>query len=53
MKKLHKRFPKYNWAQNKGYSTPEHRSAIETYGICTYHRKSFKLIPDSQLELFE
>ena len=35
--------PQYNWAQNKGYPTAEHRSAIMKYGICSYHRKSFNL----------
>jgi ribonuclease HII len=53
MKRLHKKYPKYNWAQNKGYSTPEHRNAIETHGICTYHRKSFRLFGEDQVELFD
>jgi ribonuclease HII len=51
MKKLHKEFPHYNWKQNKGYGTEEHRNAIQSHGICRYHRKSFRLSPD-QLELF-
>jgi ribonuclease HII len=51
MKKLHKEFPFYNWKQNKGYGTEEHRNAIQVYGICKYHRKSFRLMPE-QLNLF-
>lgn len=46
MEKIHEEFPMYNWKQNKGYPTKEHRAAIEKYGITKYHRKSFKLLPD-------
>jgi ribonuclease HII len=50
MQELHEKFPHYNWKQNKAYATLEHRNAIEQYGMCEFHRKSFKLLPD-QLEL--
>lgn len=50
MAKLHEEFPVYNWKQNKGYPTPEHRDAIRQYGVTPYHRTSFRLLPD-QLEL--
>ena len=50
MEKIHEEFPMYNWKQNKGYPTKEHREAINQYGITKYHRKSFKLVPD-QLKL--
>lgn len=46
MDKIHKEFPMYNWKQNKGYPTKEHRAAIEKYGITKYHRKSFRLLPE-------
>lgn len=46
MEKIHKEFPMYNWKQNKGYPTKEHRAAIEKYGITKYHRKSFRLLPE-------
>lgn len=46
MEKIHEEFPMYNWKQNKGYPTREHRAAIEKYGATAYHRKSFKLLPD-------
>ncbi|OQY92481.1 MAG: ribonuclease HII [Sphingobacteriales bacterium UTBCD1] len=42
MKKLHTEFPQYGWYRNKGYGTIEHRKAIEQYGLCKYHRKSFR-----------
>ena len=45
MEKIHLEFPMYNWKQNKGYGTAEHRAAIIKYGITKYHRLSFKLYP--------
>lgn len=50
MNKIHEEFPMYNWKQNKGYPTKEHREAIRIYGPTKYHRMSFKLLPD-QLQL--
>jgi len=44
MIQIHEEFPMYNWKQNKGYPTKEHREAIKKYGPSKYHRKSFKLI---------
>lgn len=46
MERIHEEFPMYNWKQNKGYPTKEHRAAIRTYGITKYHRKSFRLLPE-------
>jgi len=51
MKQLHEEFPQYNWAQNKGYATREHQLALEQYGPCKFHRKSFRL-DYSQPDLF-
>jgi ribonuclease HII len=48
MMKLHNEFPWYKWDTNKGYGTVAHRKAIEEFGLCTYHRKSFKLLPRDQ-----
>ncbi|WP_037316792.1 ribonuclease HII [Salegentibacter sp. Hel_I_6] len=50
MENIHLEFPVYNWKQNKGYPTKEHRAAIREYGSTPYHRKSFKLLPE-QLKL--
>jgi len=50
MDAIHEEYPMYNWKQNKGYPTAEHREAIKKYGITKYHRKSFKLLPE-QLSL--
>lgn len=48
---LHKKFPHYGWDNNKGYGTLVHRKAIEEFGQCKYHRKSFKL-KSMQADLF-
>lgn len=50
MNKIHEEFPMYNWKQNKGYPTKEHREAIRKYGTTKYHRMSFRLLPE-QLEI--
>jgi len=50
MEKIHEEYPAYNWKQNKGYPTKEHRKAIQEFGITKYHRKTFKLLP-TQLKL--
>jgi ribonuclease HII len=50
MAKIHEEFPMYNWKQNKGYPTKEHREAIRKYGATKYHRMSFRLLPE-QLSL--
>lgn len=50
MNQIHEEFPMYNWKQNKGYPTKEHREAIRKYGTTKYHRMSFRLLPE-QLEI--
>src|SRR5690554_3593425 len=45
MRGLHKHFPHYNWKQNKGYPTQEHREAIISHGTTIFHRRSFRLLP--------
>lgn len=42
MERLAARFPRYCWAQNKGYPTEAHRAAIATYGLTAHHRKTFR-----------
>ena len=43
---IHEEFPMYNWKQNKGYPTKEHREAIRKYGVTKYHRMSFRLLDE-------
>ena len=52
MKELHRKFPKYNWASNKGYATREHQEALDQYGPCKFHRKTFRL-SYNEPELFD
>jgi ribonuclease HII len=45
MQKLHFEFPEYGWDKNKGYGTLMHRDAIKKFGLCKYHRRSYKILP--------
>ncbi|SEL96685.1 RNase HII [bacterium A37T11] len=49
MHTLSVQFPHYNWKQNKGYPTIEHREAVLNYGLTPFHRKTFR-ITDPQLK---
>ncbi len=49
MLRLHKKFPVYHWDKNKGYGTALHRQAIEIHGVNEFHRKSFRLLPQSKI----
>lgn len=51
MMQLHEQFPQYRWDTNKGYGTLEHRKAIQQFGTCLHHRKSFSM-GIGQMELF-
>jgi len=42
MLECHQKYPQYNFASHKGYGTKEHRRAIEKFGVCELHRKSFR-----------
>ena len=53
MADYHQEFPIYGWDKNKGYPTKFHRNAILEHGSCHLHRKSFKLLSDEQLVLFD
>jgi len=35
------RWPQYGFAKHSGYPTPTHRQAIETFGPCRAHRRTF------------
>lgn len=50
MANLHNEFPHYNWKQNKGYPTIQHRNAVMENGLSPFHRKTFH-ISDPQLVL--
>jgi ribonuclease HII len=42
MRKLDEKFPGYGWAQNKGYSTPDHFVGLKALGPTKHHRTSFE-----------
>jgi ribonuclease HII len=43
MEMYHRQFPQYNFLQNKGYGTAEHRKILQEIGMCKIHRRSFHL----------
>jgi ribonuclease HII len=44
-------YPHWEFETHVGYSTPEHRAAIEQHGISPLHRRSFQSVAYSQLAL--
>jgi ribonuclease HII len=44
-------YPGWGFDENVGYSTPEHRGAIERIGISALHRRSFQSVAYRQLGL--
>ncbi|UCD66560.1 MAG: ribonuclease HII [Deltaproteobacteria bacterium] len=46
MDQYHVQYPEYNFQQNRGYPTLEHRLAIQTHGPCAIHRQSFKCVKE-------
>lgn len=48
MLRIDREFPGFNWKNNKGYPTKEHREGIKKYGTTKWHRMSFRLL-DNQL----
>lgn len=51
MREAGRRHPGWGFEEHVGYSTPEHRAAIEQLGISPLHRRSFQSVAYSQLEL--
>lgn len=41
MLEQHKKYPNYGFDKHFGYGTKKHRAAIEKYGPCPIHRRSF------------
>lgn len=51
MRRAAERFPHWEFDAHVGYSTPEHRAAIERHGVSPLHRLSFQSVAYSQLAL--
>ena len=45
MRELDQRYPQYGFSRHKGYVTDEHLRALEEFGPCAEHRKSFRCVP--------
>jgi ribonuclease HII len=51
MHRMEERYPGWEFAAHVGYSTPEHRAAIERLGVSPLHRLSFQSMAYQQLAL--
>jgi ribonuclease HII len=51
MCRIDARYPGFGFAENAGYSTPEHRDAVIEHGPSDLHRRSFQSIAYTQLAL--
>jgi ribonuclease HII len=51
MRRAAERYPHWEFESHVGYSTPEHRAAIELHGVSPLHRLSFQSVAYSQLAL--
>ena len=47
---LHQKYPEYGFDRHKGYPTKAHLEALERWGACAVHRRSFGVV--GQLGLF-
>ena len=44
MMEFAKQFPQYGFENHKGYGTKEHQEALQNFGPCPIHRKSYEPI---------
>ena len=51
MLEFDRQFPNYGFAGHKGYGTARHLAAIEKFGACAIHRKSFAPLKAKEPEL--
>ncbi|MEJ2166355.1 MAG: ribonuclease HII [Desulfobacterales bacterium] len=42
MQSYHHYYPQFDFPRHKGYPTESHRAAIQKYGCCPIHRRSFR-----------
>src|ERR1035437_2569049 len=52
MLEFDRQWPKYGFAEHKGYGTAQHLAAITAHGPCPIHRRSFAPLRTTQRELF-
>jgi ribonuclease HII len=46
MRKLDRMYPQYGFSRNKGYPTPQHLAALDEFGPCEIHRRSFRPVSE-------
>jgi len=46
MRKLDRMYPEYGFVRNKGYPTAEHLAALNEFGPCEIHRRSFRPVSE-------
>ena len=42
MKRYHQDYPQFDFSKHKGYPTKAHKQAIQKFGCCPIHRRTFK-----------
>lgn len=47
MEEVAEKYPKYGFEKHVGYGTALHKQAIDSFGICPEHRKSFRPIAEA------
>lgn len=45
MLEMHEKFPQYGFDRHKGYGTKQHMEALERFGPCEIHRRTFEPMP--------
>ncbi|GIW41343.1 MAG: ribonuclease HII [Candidatus Binatia bacterium] len=53
MREADRLYPGYGFARHMGYGTREHREALERFGPCPWHRRSFLSVAQPLLPGFE
>lgn len=51
MRELHDLYPDYGFDRHKGYPTREHLTALQRFGVCPIHRRSFAPVRSLCLDL--
>jgi ribonuclease HII len=51
MRHLHQLYPAYGFDEHKGYGTGRHLDALRDWGPCPLHRRSYRPVSQTRLEL--
>ncbi len=50
MKRLARQYPEYGFEKHAGYGTKMHLQALDIYGPCSHHRKTFKPVANAAIK---